>query len=162
MRASYIYVLLLSALISSETADLEKILSRLVSSSFELVAKPITKLLENEVPPDMKANVETFLNEFSHKLKRLMEQTQEELFNQIPKPQRENTKKAIGYLSMYMSGALSNAMRVVTKVTNKSFDELPDNIKTKLLDIGNDIDDFLKKIKVDLSDTKTSQKTSEQ
>jgi len=49
-----------------------------------------------------------------------------------------------------MSGAFSNAQRVVTKVTNKSFDELPDNIKTKLLDIGNDIDDFLKKIKVSL------------
>jgi len=73
-----------------------------------------------------------------------------ELFNMIPKTERENTKKAIGYLSMYMSGATSDAQRLVAKLSNKSFDTLPDNIKTKFLDIENDIDDFLKKIKVSL------------
>nr|BAH71360.1 ACYPI003647 [Acyrthosiphon pisum] len=110
----------------------------------------------------MKPDAEKFLNEFTWKLKRFMEQTQEELFNMIPKTERENTKKAIGYLSMYMSGAFSAAQKKVTNVSNKSFDALPDNIKTKLLDIGNDIDDFLKRIRGfnDFNDPKTSQKTS--
>lgn len=49
---------------------------------------------------------------------------------------------------MYMSGAFSDAKRLVTTITNKSFETLPDDIKTKLLDIGKDIDDFLKKLRV--------------
>jgi len=66
----------------------------------------------------------------------------------IPKEERENKQKLIGYLSMYMSGAFSDAKRLVTTSTNKSFETLPDDIKTKLLDIGNDIDDFLKQLRV--------------
>jgi len=66
----------------------------------------------------------------------------------IPKEERENKKKMIGYLSMYMSGAFSKAAQSVTTATNKSFETLPDDIKTKLLDIGNDINDFLRKLRV--------------
>ncbi|XP_060865348.1 uncharacterized protein LOC132941349 [Metopolophium dirhodum] len=160
MRTSHLYVLLLSALvvqISSETSDQEKILGSILSSSFEIAAKPIADLI-NAVP--MNLDADKFLKEFTWKLKRLMEQTQDELFNMIPKTERENTKKAIGYLSMYMSGASSDALRLVARLSNKSVDALPDNIKTKFLDIENDIDDFLKKIRVDLNGPKTSQKTS--
>lgn len=68
----------------------------------------------------------------------------------IPKEEREKKKKIIGYLSMYMSGAYSKVAKSVSTVTNKSFDTLPDDIKTKLLDIGNDIDDFLNNLRVSL------------
>lgn len=68
----------------------------------------------------------------------------------MPKEDRENKKKLIGYLSMYMSGAFSKAAKSVSSATNKSFDTLPENIKTKLLDIGNDIDNYLRKLRVNL------------
>jgi len=68
----------------------------------------------------------------------------------MPKEERENKKKMIGYLSMYMSEAFLKAAKSVSSATNKSFETLPDNIKTKLLDIGNDINDFLRKLRVSL------------
>jgi len=70
-----------------------------------------------------------------------------DLFELLPQEGR-NEKKMIGYLSMYMSGTLSNAARAISAVTNKSFDTLPDNIQNKLLDTGNNISDFLNKLKV--------------
>lgn len=66
----------------------------------------------------------------------------------MPKEERQQKKKIIGYLSLYTSEATSKAAKVVSAVRNKSFDILPDDIKTKLLDFGNDINNSLRKIKV--------------
>lgn len=73
-----------------------------------------------------------------------------DFLNTIPKEDRQNKKKMIGYIQITLSRALSKVEKSVTTATNKSFDALPDNIKTKLLDIGNEIDDFLRKIWVSL------------
>jgi len=72
------------------------------------------------------------------------------LFNLLPKEERQQKKKLIGYLSMYASEAFSKAAKVASTVTNKSFDTLPDDIKNKLLAFGNDINDSLRKLKVSL------------
>lgn len=64
--------------ISSETTELDTILKNILSSSFEIVAKPISDLV-NEIPN--KPDVENYLNEFWWKLKRLMEQTQDVISN---------------------------------------------------------------------------------
>lgn len=51
---------------------------------------------------------------------------------------------------MYVSEAFSKAAKVASTATNKSFDTLPDDIRTKLLDFGYDINNSLKKLKVSL------------
>lgn len=66
----------------------------------------------------------------------------------MPKEERQQKKKIIGYLSLYTSEATLKAAKVVSAVRNKSFDTLPDDIKTKLLDFGNDINNSLRKLKV--------------
>lgn len=72
------------------------------------------------------------------------------LFNLLPKEERQQKKKIIGYLSLYTSAAFSKAAKIASTITNKSFDTLPDDIKTKLLDFGNDINNSLRKLKVSL------------
>jgi len=57
----------------------------------------------------------------------------------------------IGYIQITLSRALSKLEKSVTTATNESFDTLPDNIKTKLLDIGHEIDDYLRKLWVSLN-----------
>jgi hypothetical protein len=68
----------------------------------------------------------------------------------MPQEEKSTIKKVIDYTSVSMSRAFWSTVKGVTSVTNTSFDTLPDDIKTKLLGLGNDINDFLKKLKVSL------------
>jgi len=68
----------------------------------------------------------------------------------IPQDEKSAIKRVIDFTSLSMSSAFWNTVKGVTSVTNTSFDTLPDDIKTKLLGLGNDINDFLKKLKVSL------------
>ncbi|XP_026810095.1 uncharacterized protein LOC113551802 [Rhopalosiphum maidis] len=159
MRTSRICLILLPMLvvqISSEITELDKVLNKIKSSAVETAAAPFQDILDEiRTNPD----INNFLKEYIHKVKRVMEDTQEGLFNLLPKEEREKREKILGYLSLYASSALSRAAKGVTHVTNTSFDTLPDDIKTKLLDLGNDINDSLRKIKVTIeNNSKTSQK----
>ncbi|CAH1710566.1 uncharacterized protein LOC114133094 [Aphis gossypii] len=164
MRTSRIcLIVLLSTLvvqISSETTELDKLFNKITSSTFEVVAVPY-KHIANQIAA--KTEIDKFLKEFTYEVKRTMEQTQDGLFNLLPKEERQQKKKLLGYLSMYASEAFSKAAKVASTVTNKSFDTLPDDIKNKLLAFGNDINDSLRKVKVTIDDeSKTPQKNHEE
>lgn len=72
------------------------------------------------------------------------------MFNLLPKEERQKTEKILGYSSLYASSAFSRAAKGVTYVMNTSFDTLPNDIKTKLIELGNEINDSLRKMKVSL------------
>lgn len=65
--------------------------------------------------------------------------------------QKANQKKIIGYSSYYVTGLFQESIKFVKTMTNKSFDALPDNIQTKLLDMARDVNVFLNKVKVSLN-----------
>ncbi|XP_026814085.1 uncharacterized protein LOC113554436 [Rhopalosiphum maidis] len=148
MRTSRICLILLSILvvqISSEDTELDKVINKITASMAKIAEKPYTDLLaEIRARPD----VNNFLKDYSRKVNQVMEQTQKDLFNLIPQQEKNTIKRVIDYSSLSMSSAFWNTAKGVTSVTNTSFNTLPDDIKTKLLELGNDINDFLKKLKV--------------
>uniref|UniRef100_A0A2S2PM21 Uncharacterized protein n=1 Tax=Schizaphis graminum TaxID=13262 RepID=A0A2S2PM21_SCHGA len=159
MRTSRICLILLSILvvqISSEVTELDKVINKIKSSAFETAAAPFHDILDEiRKNPD----INSFLTTYIRNVKEVMEDTGEGLLHLLPKEKRENTEKALGYLSLYASSAFSSAAKGVTYATNTSFDTLPDDIKTKLLGFGTDINDSLRKIKIAIeNNTKTSQK----
>ncbi|XP_025200936.1 uncharacterized protein LOC112598630 isoform X1 [Melanaphis sacchari] len=148
MRTSRICLILISTLvvqISSETTEttLSKLTDKIMRSTINIAAKPIGNLV-HEVQ-DSNPEITQYLKDFTRKVKRTLEQTQQELFNLQPLKDKE-VKKIIGYSSLYASEAFSKVTNTVTSVTNKSFDALPDDIKTKILDFGNDINNYLNKL----------------
>ncbi|XP_027854507.2 uncharacterized protein LOC114133082 [Aphis gossypii] len=155
MRLLYLSSLLLSTLvfqISSEPTELDKITSQVQESLVRLAEIPFLNLEKEDPVRFLRDQIKMFSYKLSSKATEIEKELNKVYHDDslLAPGMKEIKNKILENLSyLTKSYDMQNPTKdIITGLINKSFNTLPNNMQTKLLSIGQDINTSLEKLRV--------------
>ncbi|XP_060865349.1 uncharacterized protein LOC132941350 [Metopolophium dirhodum] len=154
MKTSNVCVLVISALVvqvsSEEVTELDKMAVNLFHSLVDIIEIPYRKIENIVNPTEAGLKKEPFLEDLTIKLKRKKEEIEKTYMESLTPDIRELEKKRLSeYVntSQKIVKSIQDTKKMARSMINAYFTNLPKNVQSKLIGLGQDLNNILHKLK---------------